>query len=461
MQRWASSSTARFWRTAPRVVPRRLFGSVQRIKVSCASSGSITVSLHNISEHRPTAPLMVYIPPFPQETDGYRNKSDAVIPSWLRQYPTAVINYRWDGLFSDIDSSPPRSSQSSSSSSSAGAALHNVYWPTPIHDVLFGYSWIVQNLGAPPLSSRNSEEPTSRRDLYVCSSYLGASLAAGLALTESHWDQPTAVRGLINFNGIYNWTTFLPDHPINRLKEDESSSSSSLFSLLEQQAPALFQNPDNLFDPFASACLFFHSASLHVPPDFHTPLLERPSSGMTKAIDALSSISSSSSSDSSSSTSSLAMKPPRKGYLTFPPRNSTLKLPSALLLHETTPPSHSPRRKGKGKAGGTALFGGSYSFENSFKTQAHELAGLMRRSINMFELRRERISEDYYDGQIEGFGSEAEERVQVADVGGLIPRASSDGNGTGQQNENDDDEDGFGLNELGQEMVAQWLHENM
>lgn len=155
-----------------------------------------------------------------------------------------------------------------------------LHWPTPIHDVLFGYSWITQNL---------LPKYPKRKDVYICGSYLGASLAAGLALSESYPHARMAVRGLITYNGIYDWTTFLPDHPIHRPKGDDRiliesqlqklnrdldedsgpAATSPIIAHYQRRLEDLFGSPSGLFDNFASACLFFHTAGLFVPPTFH------------------------------------------------------------------------------------------------------------------------------------------------------------------------------------------------
>ncbi len=57
-----------------------------------------------------------------------------------------------------------------------------------------------------------------------------------------------------------------------------------MFRHLQNQVPAMFRSPADLFDPFASACLMFHTAPMHVPPDFSS---SHASSPLARAIDAL------------------------------------------------------------------------------------------------------------------------------------------------------------------------------
>ncbi|EAQ85220.1 hypothetical protein CHGG_09234 [Chaetomium globosum CBS 148.51] len=231
---------------------------------SSASTVSIKISeLPILNRTYTSSPLIILIPPISQPRPG----AVAPVPGCFHDYPTAVINYRWQLT---EEEEPPE------------IPLH---WPTPLHDVNFGYSWIMENLGS------GTDPRSAPRPAYVYGSYLGASLAAGLALTESHVpirSLPMTIRGLMAHNGIYNWTMFLPDHPIHKAKpvpntkrknnyplytsHDGATEEEGIFSDLKAHAPTLFRDPSNLFDPFASACLFFQTAHLHVPDDFTTPL---------------------------------------------------------------------------------------------------------------------------------------------------------------------------------------------
>ncbi|AEO64003.1 uncharacterized protein THITE_2109656 [Thermothielavioides terrestris NRRL 8126] len=488
--------------------------SVEHVRVRCASSGEITVSLHNISKHDTSTPLVVFIPPFSQAGPDY---AITPLPSCFHDYPVAVINYRWQAPEGDGDDRPAIPLQ----------------WPTPLHDVNFGYSWITANLGS---AGNGAAGP---RPAYVYGSYLGASLAAGLALTESHVParpRPMTVRGLIAHNGIYNWTTFLPDHPIHRLRtksrsrgrkhgllipsasiDDRPVEEGGIFTELKRQTPGLFANPSNLFDPFASACLFFHSANLHVPEDFTTPLsasapLLNPD--LTAAIDALANgrppFPSPTSSPSTASTTSeeeaaaaaeteeeeeeetastllskaalLAkqLKPPRKGYLIFPPRDSTLRLPHALFLYDqpspstttttTTGPAPTPPRTRRRAGAGVA----NRAPRNSFRAQAADLAGLMLRSLDMHELRARRAAPWEWEGEaggadcadwagadLGGGGAGDEEdarrramerRVQSFEIASAAAGGGGGGGGEGSLG---------GLGRDGEEVVAEWLRERI
>jgi len=367
-----------------------------------------------VSQHKPSHPLVIYIPPFFQTGQA----SQAPLPAFLNSYPSAAINYRW------LDPSwtgHPTSHESQPSSPSQ--------WPTPIHDVLFGYSWILKHL---------APAGDERRDIYVYGSYLGASLAASLALTESHQDQRMAVRGLLTYNGIYNWTMFLPDHPIHQRKSladalDDTSNyvEGSFFHYLRDNLPVLFSSPSGLFDPFASPSLFFRDPGLWTPDDFTTSLASSP---MTRAIDVLSSGSSASGDNAGSASGTSTewdLKPPPKSYLTFPPRGSMLKIPEALLLYESPPAVQYAKVTRKRKT--TSKAAKKRKILNNFEGQAMELGSFMRRSVEKYEFR------DREDSG--GADVEAERRVQMRDAGAV------EGDGT--------------LGGAGQDIAYAWLQERI
>ncbi|KAK4248547.1 hypothetical protein C7999DRAFT_13521 [Corynascus novoguineensis] len=475
--------------------------SVEHVRVPCASAGNIIVSLYNISRQDATTPLVIVLPPFSPK-DASRATP---LPSCFQDYPTAVINYRWHAQDHIEDERPD----------------YPLHWPTPLHDVTFGYSWIMDNLGS------GTDPAAEPRPAYVYGSYLGASLAAGLALTESHIparSQPMTIRGLVAYNGIYNWTMFLPDHPIHRRKSKPDSGrkrrglplpftnlnedpieEGGIFTELKHRAPGLFAEPSNLFDPFASACLFFHSANLHVPDDFTTPLSASAPTSLTPefaaAIDNLAGHSLASPSLSQSTTTieegkgdteetasellsraahlAKQQKPPRKGYLVFPPRDSTLRLPPALLLYTQSSSrallsgqDHHPRRSGRRRQ----------KSENSFAVQAAELAGLMMRSLDMHELggrgsgrRRpgkqaapwEWEAEVVVDGDGGAMSGEEREwarwreierRVQTSEIAtssSLLPSSSSSDFSSFSS------VGGLGLDTEAEQVIAEWLREKV
>ena len=268
--------------------------------------------------------------------------------------------------------------------------------------------------------------------MHVFGSYLGASPATSLALTESHPHAQFGVRSFSAYNGVYNWTIFLPEHPFHRRKTVKGIQSMEAPTLAEgekleslrESIPDLFRDPSNLFDPFASPSLFFHNPGMLVPRDFNAPR-----SQMSSMVSLLTG------ENADVEQPEESVKPPRKSHLVFPPRASTLKIPQSLLLYDrhVSPPTTGKRRT-KRSAGHT------------FGTQAEELAELMRRSIVKVEL-KERSKWDT-EG-IEGWDEDvAFCRVQTLDV----EENASTGMSTSQ-------EIFTGLSKGAQDQLLTWLQE--
>lgn len=354
------------------------------------------LSLFNLSSHPPEKPLLLHLPALPLE-----GASPATPPSFLQDWPVASINYRWG-----------TGDQSFVNENNATTPLQ---WPTPVHDTAFAYSWIVSNL---------APEGNQRRDIYAYGSYLGASLAASLSLTECQPHVRFGVRGFAAYNGVYNWTMFLPGHPMYRRKStkglnlagpllSEPLAMGSHMKVLLDDMDGLFARPSNAFDPFASPSLFFHSPGMHVPASFDDPA-PSPLSQMISLVTGQ---------DDARDAELIEMKPPRKSYMVYPPRTSTLKIPQTLLLHDKFNRSKMGRRWRLTKK----------HPGNTPKTQAEELAGLMRRSINKVEF-GERVK---WDDQMDSWEAQALQRVQVAELG--------------------EERDDVDLAEDGQERIRAWL----
>lgn len=453
--------------------------------------------------HPVSTPLIINLPAYP--TQDITNV-DSYLPSFLHQYPTATIHYRWSrGRDSECFSGQAQPPFDDLQGDTVRSIPTPLQWPTPISDTLAAYDFLRKTLS--PASDGGTA--LQRRDVYVHGSYLGASLAASLALTETYVHEPMAIRGLSAYNGIYNWTTFLPDHPINRLLlADEMMGVDNFHDRTEEGVaylrdlmPTLFGSPAHMFDPFASPVLFFHTSGLMIPPSFterYTP--PQLSAGFLGAVDALSkgrqnsvedidpydyvysdpedppppapypddeteagmeedmsteideksSLSGESSSSSPSPSSSLVAAAtttststtqpasPRKGYLAFPPRWSTLNIPDALLIHSSSPPLPKISNIVVGQRRRLALWKKLKNAQNSFGTQALGLGSLMRRSVNKLELRERMRWDDDFD-----WDGEAAKRVRIEDTG--------------------DDAGGGGLSEGGraEKIAAQWFEERM
>ena len=249
------------------------------------------------------------------------------------------------------------------------------------------YAWVIENL-APP----------GRRDIFVYGSHLGATLATSLALTEARPHEPFGVRGLIAYNGIYNWTMFLPDHRIHKRSLKKSSPSvppedNPYIEKLGSDLPMLFRTPSNLFDCFASPSLFFHGPGLLPPKSFYQSIEE------THQIEQLAKKFQSPESDAEFSSTGAPPKNPRRSHLVFPPRQSTLKIPPSLFLHDP-PPLSSIKKK---SVSGHTLY-----------EQAQELAGFMRRSVEKVELKaRKQWDEDITNSEID---DELHARIKTLEV---------------------------------------------
>lgn len=286
-------------------------------------------------------------------------------------------------------------------------------WPTPAHDSAIAFAWLAENLAPAKGASRK---------IYLYGSHLGAGLAASLSLTEARADTAFSVGGFIGYNGIYNWTMFLPDHQINRRSARTAKSAALLepnpldvrMARLAEQMPDFFTEPSELFDPFASPSLFFHEPGLAVPPTFSM------SAEMAAQVEALVS-----GEDGSEQLSSSAA--PRKTHLVFPPRRSDLRIPHTLLLHDslaTVPPEPAGSRSGGSKRKSAVRRTTRTRAMHSFQAQAMELADFMRRSVRMIERREEGEAAESRE-------SEAQRRVQVVDLG-LAPR-DADGSEAGEE----------------------------
>lgn len=377
-------------------------------------------SLHRTSREPSTEPLLIHIPAFaPAPGDP------PYTPPFLDSFPTAVINYRWPGPYVGDQALEPLETEEEVVSDFA-TSLH---WPTPIHDLLFGYSWIVEHLS--PLS-------LGRRDIYVHGAYLGATLAASLALTECHRHERFAVRGFAAYNGIYNWTMFLPDHKVNKPTGRGTKTTPSLppasiegtpLHALREEMPVLFKEPTDLFDPFASPSLQFQTAGLLVPPSFHY------ASGISAMVDRMAALGLD---GSAADLMPTAAKPPRRSALVFPPRKSTLRIPETLLLHDTAV-QPAAAAKTKRKTTVTTRTAARRKLKgNHFAAQAEELGGLMRRSLEKVEL-KERMK---WDGDLEDMHTEIEARVKIIDAGEPV-------------------EGELQMNGFGEDVVRTWLEDHM
>lgn len=172
---------------------------------------------------------------------------------------------------------------------SGGALCH----PTPVHDVLAGYDWVLNEL-VPSLATGNPNGRPSPRytRLGVCGQFIGASLSTMLALTECRMGSDRVSAAAVN-NPIAEWV-----FPDDIVQPSNSSLSSLSFGTAEDLADSastpkrrtkkkvaktsweanagnpqlptseiseardeLFCSTSQWFDPFASPILFFRSSA--------------------------------------------------------------------------------------------------------------------------------------------------------------------------------------------------------
>ncbi|GAM82456.1 hypothetical protein ANO11243_004360 [Dothideomycetidae sp. 11243] len=213
-------------------------------------------------------------------------------------------------------------------------------YPAPVHDVLFGYDWVLRNLvGTHPLHG-------SAR-IGVFGELVGGGLATMLALTECHSRGHRIAAAAAN-DPILDW--IFPEAVANEISQIPSSSSrakkndKSAFWLEMQRDPALmemikarpslFRKPADWFDPFASPTLFFRSAGISVPTDHAIDEFDEISRlNQQDFLREQRQLSAITLADSSNTTDDEeAQKKPRKASTRFPNVGSGLTLPSLQLM---------------------------------------------------------------------------------------------------------------------------------
>ncbi|KAH8722931.1 Alpha/Beta hydrolase protein [Phaeosphaeriaceae sp. PMI808] len=239
----------------------------EQITVPCRSNGSITVDVFHAPA--PSSPIVIYLPPGPVLPTSSDDQERII--SILRHTTAATlvrINYR-------------------------ASSLH--HHPTPLHDLLFGYDWIRDNL------LHDDFQRPFLAPIAVCGELIGASLATSLALTECRLGQSRITAAAVN-NPIVDWvfpedlptvhpsklseplaadeTAFPASEDIGdlpsikpRRKREESSHKISPVTAWQRygdnptlptltllaERDILFHRPEDCFDRFASPIHFFRS----------------------------------------------------------------------------------------------------------------------------------------------------------------------------------------------------------
>ncbi|KAF2713747.1 alpha/beta-hydrolase [Pleomassaria siparia CBS 279.74] len=160
---------------------RRCFSAVisrrsqwQQVSVPTRTNGAIKLDI--LPASTPASPILVYLPSGPL-LPNHSEEEESVISTLAESSRATIarINYR---------ASPEHQ------------------YPTPFHDVLFGYDWILDNLVHPEAGPvlRNPR----RARLAVCGELMGASLATMLALTECRRAEDGIIAAAVN-NPIVDW----------------------------------------------------------------------------------------------------------------------------------------------------------------------------------------------------------------------------------------------------------------
>lgn len=181
-------------------VPKRTYSVVtalpreEHFDVPCRSNGSIRIDIfHALGA---SSPVLLYLPPGPVIPDSSEAEEEVINALRASSAATVVrINHR-------------------------ASSQHQ--FPTPYHDVLYGYDWVQENL-----LLDGSQKPYTAR-LGVCGELMGGSIATMLALTECRVGESRVVAAAVN-NPIADWVfpDDLPPVSASELPEPVSSEETA------------------------------------------------------------------------------------------------------------------------------------------------------------------------------------------------------------------------------------------
>ncbi|RDW75346.1 hypothetical protein BP6252_06488 [Coleophoma cylindrospora] len=340
---------------------------VQTFDITCGSSGSISVDIYNKASLSANGPLIIYLPP----------AAEAAGPPLdfftKYEYAVACFNYRWKhrpfgrAYPSPLDQTRP--------------------FPTPVHDVLHAYTWLISTLRPSP-------------EIYIYGSRLGGTLATSLALTESRSSKNgPQIKGLLVKDGIFDWTgvatsknPILPEVGSTVHEEPAIPRGNWTTQTLHDIKTSLFSDPSQCFDPFASPILFFRGAGSSVPSYF--PGTKRSAPAYPASVEDIFLDEEGNLVElcrpASTEQNEEEIQVLRRAHLRFPPKGSGLKIPRSLFMTSV----ENEIVKGKRK-------------KAILEEQADEIVHLMRRSVTLHE-GKERKEWDYsFDPHLA-----AEERVK-------------------------------------------------
>jgi acetyl esterase/lipase len=165
-------------------------------------------------------------------------------------------------------------------------------YPTPVHDVLTGYDWVLDHLVLNKPFHRHGKSRNTRPKLAVCGELVGGSLATMLTLTECRVQGPYIAAAAIN-EPVMNWvfpddgneaesgsaadrfTSFIERLQSGRKKSRSNCRPSSFSTFAENDMlnastllkarQHLFRRPADYFDTFASPLFNLRTAGVAVP----------------------------------------------------------------------------------------------------------------------------------------------------------------------------------------------------
>lgn len=298
-------------------------------------------------------------------------------------------------------------------------------YPTPIHDVLRGYDWILEHLVPGRAFHRPGRNSRHTAPIAVCGELIGGGLATMLALTECRLTGPYVVAAAVN-EPIVDWIFPQEDElddledaidfdggsgvkPVSQSPQRNSRKIIPSFhafgsngvldaeSLLQARL-SYFHKPDDYFDPFASSVLFFRTAGIGVPSvpatgplDDFAELAKYEREDFLRQQLKLSSVGVDLVGQGQAGGAAEASKPTRKSYKRWPGAASGLRIPDVRVSFGDTSP---------------------------LSDQAVELAMLLRRSV-IAQSKKTAVNEEQADRNREEAFEYAEKKVQLHATEGI------------------------------------------
>ncbi|KAF4541926.1 Alpha beta hydrolase [Lasiodiplodia theobromae] len=251
---------------------RRCLAVPHTVQVECRSNGHVPLRI--LQRQQQPSPILLYLPPGPL-LSGHSPLDQEDILHQLQQASGATV------ISIDYRLGPEHR------------------YPTPVHDVLTAYDWVLEHLASQPQHCSPNRPHLAR--IGVCGELIGGSLATMLALTECQLASHRIVAAAVN-NPVVDWifpsdlqelqhddaesenvSAWLEDLALsmgggsvpreNKLKKNPATQPSSWDSYAHNPAlpssaiaharSELFPNPDAYFDRFASPIHFFRTPGIN------------------------------------------------------------------------------------------------------------------------------------------------------------------------------------------------------